>query len=973
MQTFYYRDKEGREIGPFDLTTLAKFRAAGVLDGGTLVRASETTEWKPCRELIAETPLSAAKTVTPAAPASGTATGTRNKALIFCLAALLVVGLVWYTSFSPPARTASTADSKPSTPEPVKSIKAELEKRINPVRSLRLGMEYKASLPSELNSSAFAASIYIFSDKGLSVYDEVSAKGDICRKVSDGSLLSSADRWDIRVGAARGASLIKGTDEETRMEVLFGPGDWMPVLENAPYKLEGDSIWVDWSQGHSSYFQLTHANSGAEVFTIKNDGLILESSTSPGFILTLNLNASPAQIAQATSAKPQVAEVPGQTPLASPAPAKADQEVLEALAEPEREYSIGLSPLPSSGELASVFHSGGITRIRFVDSDIPRGTIKALIKENIYVPSQTNLLALTGEINGGRLAFRSASSAEPLLVLALHQSYRSVTGQFKSGTSSGTVSLNLGDSYLLDADPKIADSLMWIKFRGRDAFKSAVFTNNIYHFPTESPLRDSRYVYVPALVMPLKSFPKDQRILLFQKPLPSLRVVPIFCLDQVVRKIAPEELEKRLKEQTGKSVVELIREDSVAWDKATSAAWAEFDQARSETAHGRQAIDFELRGIKLGDTLAAIRGKLPNLQAGQNTNSTSADDPEMEGHWALTREQGLPDAKFVAVELHGGRVFRMRITYSTEDLAAQGGWRGILNNLKDKFGEPNPDSRGLQEKDGETRATYQWTFPEVFRSFTFGSYTGTKGYVSIMAENTGFSGGEPAIRSVLQGGKALKRQPSGFFEEVSPASHGNAVGLSYLNTAKGAGAVFSRAEASRLEYSFADGFPTQGTLEWRVLVNNGYSYDKGALSASNSEALIFTTAGPDTWYPGSAWLRVRQDGVVTFAMADSVGGKTPLRSLVANKTGFTFGEWHTVGISFGADGRSINVDGHLVAQDNLSLALAAGGTPSAQICAPSIGEMNSRVWPRHQYDSGFDGMLDSFRASNKQADWKLCK
>jgi hypothetical protein len=108
-------------------------------------------------------------------------------------------------------------------------------------------------------------------------------------------------------------------------------------------------------------------------------------------------------------------------------------------------------------------------------------------------------------------------------------------------------------------------------------------------------------------------------------------------------------------------------------------------------------------------------------------------------------------------------------------------------------------------------------------------------------------------------------------------------------------------------------------------------------------------------------------------MADSVGGRTPRRSLTAKNTGFTFGGWHKVGISFGSKGRFINVDGHIVAYDQLALPLATGGTSSGQVGAPTIGEMKSRFWPAHQYDSGFEGVVDTFRASAKQGDWKICK
>ncbi len=67
---YHYRDKAGREIGPLNLDTLAKLRFAKVIDGDTPVRAENSSEWKPCRELIADGP-----SVTPTPPSTGAGPG----------------------------------------------------------------------------------------------------------------------------------------------------------------------------------------------------------------------------------------------------------------------------------------------------------------------------------------------------------------------------------------------------------------------------------------------------------------------------------------------------------------------------------------------------------------------------------------------------------------------------------------------------------------------------------------------------------------------------------------------------------------------------------------------------------------------------------------------------------------------------------------------------------------------------------
>ena len=160
-----------------------------------------------------------------------------------------------------------------------------------PNSQVLIAKDYKNNKDSNLQDSAFSSTIYVFfSDHVVSVYKEISAKGDIAGLKSNGTLQSSSDRWDLRVGAPRGAILSKGTDRTTSMEVYFGPGDRMPVLEFAPYKIEGSSVYIDWSQNHSLFFSVSGCGSGSEVFTIKNDGLILESATNPGFILTVQEN-----------------------------------------------------------------------------------------------------------------------------------------------------------------------------------------------------------------------------------------------------------------------------------------------------------------------------------------------------------------------------------------------------------------------------------------------------------------------------------------------------------------------------------------------------------------------------------------------------------------------------------------------------------------------------------------------------------
>ena len=215
---------------------------------------------------------------------------------------------------------------------------------------------------------------------------------------------------------------------------------------------------------------------------------------------------------------------------------------------------------------------------------------------------------------------------------------------------------------------------------------------------------------------------------------------------------------------------------------------------------------------------------------------------------------------------------------------------------------------------------------------------------------------------------------SGLVEEFSStAVKGRAYGVQTVDTPTGRGAEFSRSNESRIEYPFENGFPAQGTLEWRIFVKSGFGYSDGKLSEPTNDALIFTTAGPDTWYPGCAWVTVCRNGEVNFRMADSYGGQTPVRVLAASNTSFRFGEWHTIGISYGSEGRLLNVDGHVVAKDSFTQAMGVGGTLQARLDKPTLGKMVSNCWTKNRYDSGFNGIVDTFRMSPRQADWQICK
>jgi hypothetical protein len=211
-------------------------------------------------------------------------------------------------------------------------------------------------------------------------------------------------------------------------------------------------------------------------------------------------------------------------------------------------------------------------------------------------------------------------------------------------------------------------------------------------------------------------------------------------MDRVVRKVSPEELERLIKEQTGKSVAAIISENEAATEKAASVGWAEFDHVTPKTPQIEQAINFTIQGINLGEKLSEVKIKLPNLQPVQNTNSVSDDDVEKEGHWRTAREQGLPAGYGFNLWLRDGRIYHMQIGYSLKDADKLGGWEAILNGLKEKFGEPDATSQGDRVSKGKRHVSYGWTIPGACRSFSF-VYSDAMGFVTVSVVNTKFSTG----------------------------------------------------------------------------------------------------------------------------------------------------------------------------------------------------------------------------------------
>ncbi|NVN85991.1 MAG: caspase family protein [Rhodopseudomonas sp.] len=290
---------------------------------------------------------------------------------------------------------------------------------------------------------------------------------------------------------------------------------------------------------------------------------------------------------------------------------------------------------------------------------------------------------------------------------------------------------------------------------------------------------------------------------------------------------------------------------------------------------------------------------------------------------------------------------------------------------------PQPPSSPRQQVDSKTLEFSVWNeiqnsgersaFEKFLADFPNGVFAAAaRGRIAALSAPSGAPAGRPEAcshASVIDDNFAK-----------AAASAGIAHGVTFSAGPNG-GASFSRRRESRIVYPYArTGLPRTGTLEWLINVSSGYSYSAGKLAERTGCALIFTTDiqnGDVTW-PGSAWLYVCNNGDIRFHIAGAkyeAGGKPEYR-LEVKGTGFRYGDWHRIGVSYGNLGRAIMLDGVTVASDaNMTQTLGAGGTHTASVDDPTIGESVSGFWPNNQHEGGFEGTVARFRASDTQQDW----
>ena len=212
-------------------------------------------------------------------------------------------------------------------------------------------------------------------------------------------------------------------------------------------------------------------------------------------------------------------------------------------------------------------------------------------------------------------------------------------------------------------------------------------------------------------------------------------------------------------------------------------------------------------------------------------------------------------------------------------------------------------------------------------------------------------------------------------DEFNDSSLGSTYGITYTDTPNGRGAVFQRSKESRVQYDFITQIPKEGTLEFYIKVDSGYWYSNSTLHENQQSALIFTTdiqLGDVIW-PGSTWVRVYDNGTISLRMAlEKYESYNVDNILYAQNTDAKFGEWLAIGVSFGSEGQHIMLNGNLVASNqDRTIELGRGGNHTTPNDIPTIGESVSSVWSNNQNEGGFEGVIDTFRVSSSQKDWKI--
>lgn len=176
------------------------------------------------------------------------------------------------------------------------------------------------------------------------------------------------------------------------------------------------------------------------------------------------------------------------------------------------------------------------------------------------------------------------------------------------------------------------------------------------------------------------------------------------------------------------------------------------------------------------------------------------------------------------------------------------------------------------------------------------------------------------------------------------------------------GAVFKRnsttnsALNSSIYFNQDDWFPKEGTVEFLIKVNQGYTLT----SFNTSSALIFGIGNQADYSTASSVLYVYSNGNILFRRYNQA--TNTLNSFTATTSPFRFNEWHIVSVSYGNAGTVIAVDGIVSGTNSSTNYPMNTGTPT-------LGQMRWGTTANSYL--GFEGTVDRMRTSYLQSDFKL--
>jgi hypothetical protein len=113
-------------------------------------------------------------------------------------------------------------------------------------------------------------------------------------------------------------------------------------------------------------------------------------------------------------------------------------------------------------------------------------------------------------------------------------------------------------------------------------------------------------------------------------------------------------------------------------------------------------------------------------------------------------------------------------------------------------------------------------------------------------------------------------------------------------------------------------FPSQGTIEIRLLINQAGSINAAYPSGYDPRSMILDSAGAGRRVQGDIALRISELGILSFTLAPVDGVDPAGQVQVTSSSSILDGQYHTVGISYGSQGIKLAIDGIIEDDDSFT-------------------------------------------------------